>query len=137
MIILYKYFLWYWLFIGMVAGLSLASAGIVGNLIVYLIQEFNIKSITAAQIVNVVVGSISLFPLVAAILADSFFGSFSVAFASSCVALLVNYIKLYLYIHPYICKYFLFVFCFVYLFVRFIIFWVCRNKLFKITTTKI
>ncbi|XP_058780083.1 protein NRT1/ PTR FAMILY 2.6-like [Vicia villosa] len=75
-------------FIGMVAGLSLASAGIVGNLIVYLIQEFNIKSINAAQIVNVVVGSSNLVPLVAAIVADSFFGSFSVAFASSCVSLL-------------------------------------------------
>lgn len=75
-------------FIGMVTGLSLASTGIVGNLIVYLISEFNIKSITAAQIVNIVVGSTSLIPLVAAILADSFFGSFSVAFASSCVSLL-------------------------------------------------
>jgi hypothetical protein len=77
----------------MVAGLSLASTGIVGNLIVYLISEFNIKSINAAQIVNVVIGSNNLIPIVAAIVADSFFGSFSVAFANSCVALLViNYI---------------------------------------------
>jgi peptide/histidine transporter 3/4 len=77
----------------MVAGLSLASTGIVGNLIVYLIIEFNIKSINAAQIVNVVIGSNNLIPIVAAIVADSFFGSFSVAFATSCVALLViNYI---------------------------------------------
>lgn len=75
-------------FIGMVAGLSLASAGIGGNLIVYLIKEFNIKSINAAQIVNVVVGSSNLLPIIAAILADSFFGSFSVAFTTSCVALL-------------------------------------------------
>ncbi|CAJ2676650.1 unnamed protein product [Trifolium pratense] len=73
---------------GMVAGLSVASTGIVGNLIVYLISEFNIKSINAAQIVNVVIGSTNLFPIVAAIVADSFFGSFSVAFATSCVALL-------------------------------------------------
>jgi len=112
----------------MVAGLSLASAGIGGNLIVYLISEFNIKSITAAQIVNVVVGSSNLLPIIAAILADSFFGSFSVAFTTSCVALLVNYIKLYLYIHTYasifhspkiIMQAFSFVFCLVYLFVRF------------------
>ncbi|KAK2438996.1 Major facilitator superfamily protein [Trifolium repens] len=75
-------------FMGMVAGLSLASTGIVGNLIVYLISEFNIKSINAAQIVNVVIGSNNLIPIVAAIVADSFFGSFSVAFATSCVALL-------------------------------------------------
>jgi hypothetical protein len=112
----------------MVAGLSLASAGIGGNLIVYLIKEFNIKSINAAQIVNVVVGSSNLLPILAAILADSFFGSFSVAFTTSCVALLVNYIKLYLYIHIYasifhspkkIMQAFSFVFCLVYLFVRF------------------
>ncbi|KAK2370763.1 Major facilitator superfamily protein [Trifolium repens] len=75
-------------FIGMVGGFSLANAGIVGNLIVYLIREFNINSINAAQIVNVVSGSTNLIPIVAAIVADSFFGSFSVAFASSCVALL-------------------------------------------------
>jgi len=75
----------------MVAGSSLGSGEIVGNLIVYLIQEFNIKSIIAAQIVNIVIGSINLFPLVATIVADSFFGSFSVAFASSCVGLLVRF----------------------------------------------
>jgi peptide/histidine transporter 3/4 len=81
----------------MVGGFSLANAGIVGNLIVYLIREFNIKSINAAQIVNVVSGSTNLIPIVAAIVADSFFGSFSVAFASSCVALLVI-IKLHLHV---------------------------------------
>ena len=100
----------------MITGLSLASTGIVGNLSVYLISEFNIKSINAAQIVNVVVGSTSLFPLVAAILADSFFGSFSVAFASSCVALLVNYIyqNLYLYygVVGCMCKHFVVLSCF-------------------------
>lgn len=81
---------------GAVAGSSLASTGIVGNLIVYLIQEFNIKSITAAQIVNVVAGSTNLFPIVAAIIADSFFGSFPVAFASSCLSLLVLQLQLFL-----------------------------------------
>ncbi|MED6180072.1 hypothetical protein PIB30_006885 [Stylosanthes scabra] len=74
--------------IAAVAGLTLASSGILANLIVYLIQEFNIKSISAAQISNVVNGSTSLFPFVAAMLADSFFGSFLVAFVSSCVAFL-------------------------------------------------
>ncbi|XP_039686756.1 protein NRT1/ PTR FAMILY 2.6 isoform X2 [Medicago truncatula] len=72
----------------MIAGMSLGSTGIVGNLIVYLTREFNIKSITATQISNVVVGSTSIFPVVAAIVADSFFGSFYVAFASSCILLL-------------------------------------------------
>ncbi|RYR42823.1 hypothetical protein S83_025629 [Arachis hypogaea] len=71
-----------------VAGLTLASSGIRANLIVYLIQEFNIKSITAAQISNVLNGSTSLFPFIAAVVADSFFGSFPVALVSSCVDLL-------------------------------------------------
>lgn len=83
---------------GTVAGLTLASSGIWANLIVYLIEEFNIKSITAAQIANVVNGSTSLFPFVGAIIADSFFGSFPVALVSSCVALLVS--------HNYICNHF-------------------------------
>ncbi|RDX73618.1 Protein NRT1/ PTR FAMILY 2.6, partial [Mucuna pruriens] len=73
---------------GSVAGMSLAGAGIIGNLIVYLIREFNIKSITAAQVANVTNGSSSLFPILAAIVADSFFGSFPVAFVSSCVSFL-------------------------------------------------
>ncbi|KAL1298571.1 hypothetical protein HN51_042903 [Arachis hypogaea] len=71
-----------------VAGLALASSGIGANLIVYLIQEFNIKSITAAQISNVFNGSTTLFPFIAAVVADSFFGSFPVALVSSSVALL-------------------------------------------------
>jgi len=82
----------------MIAGMSLGSTGIVGNLIVYLTREFNIKSITATQISNVVVGSTSLFPVVAAILADSFFGSFFVGFASSCILLLVKFNTHFLYI---------------------------------------
>ncbi|CAJ1956026.1 unnamed protein product [Sphenostylis stenocarpa] len=74
--------------IGSMAGMSLASAGIIGNLIVYMIREFHVKSISAAQVGNVANGSTSLFPIVAAIMADSFFGSFSVALFSSFVAFL-------------------------------------------------
>ncbi|GAA0185413.1 transporter [Lithospermum erythrorhizon] len=60
------------------AGLSLAAGGWVSNLIVYLIEEFNIKSIRAAKIYNFVNGCITLFPIVGAIIADSFLGCFSV-----------------------------------------------------------
>ncbi|XP_027343386.1 protein NRT1/ PTR FAMILY 2.6-like [Abrus precatorius] len=74
--------------IGSVAGMSLGGAGIIGNLIVYLIREFNIESITAAQVANIANGSSSLFPFVAAIIADSCFGSFPVALVSSSVSLL-------------------------------------------------
>jgi len=69
--------------------MSVGAAGILGNLIVYLIREFNVKSIDGAQVGNVANGSSSLFPIVAAIMADSFFGSFTVALLSSFVSFLV------------------------------------------------
>lgn len=71
------------------ACLTLASGGWVANLIVYLIQEFNIKSISAAKIYNFVNGSITLFPIVGAVIADSFVGCFSVICFSSLISLLV------------------------------------------------
>ncbi|MED6125429.1 hypothetical protein PIB30_068419 [Stylosanthes scabra] len=74
--------------IATVAGITLASSGVSANMIVYLIQEFNIESITATQINNVFNGTIYLIPFLAAIIADSFFGSFTVAFVSSCVSFL-------------------------------------------------
>ncbi|KAL1345402.1 hypothetical protein HN51_019153 [Arachis hypogaea] len=74
--------------IATVAGITLASSGIWANLIVYLIQEFNIKSISATQISNVVNGTTNLVPFVAAIIADCFFGSFTLVLVSSCVSLL-------------------------------------------------
>ncbi|KAG9151214.1 hypothetical protein Leryth_002771 [Lithospermum erythrorhizon] len=70
------------------AGLSLAAGGWVSNLIVYLIEEFNIKSIRAAKIYNFVNGCITLFPIVGAIIADSFLGCFSVVWISSLISLL-------------------------------------------------
>ncbi|KAK8469702.1 hypothetical protein PHAVU_005G138000 [Phaseolus vulgaris] len=74
--------------IGSTACMSFGAAGMLGNLTVYLIREFNVKSINGAQVVNVANGSSSLFPILAAIMADSFFGSFSVAFLSSLVSFL-------------------------------------------------
>ncbi|KAK9940266.1 hypothetical protein M0R45_016934 [Rubus argutus] len=74
--------------IGSMAGLTLAAGGWVSNLIVYLIQEFNVKSIDAAQISNVINGSTSFFPVIGAILADSFLGSFPVISVSSFISLL-------------------------------------------------
>ncbi|MED6180073.1 hypothetical protein PIB30_006886 [Stylosanthes scabra] len=74
--------------IASLSGVVLASTGLWGNLIVYLIQEFNIKSITATQINNVVNGTTNLIPFLAAIIADTFFGSFTVVLVSYCVSLL-------------------------------------------------
>ncbi|GKC76591.1 NRT1/ PTR family 2.7-like protein [Tanacetum coccineum] len=64
--------------LGCMFAITLASGGLVGNLIVYLITKYNVKSIDATQINNVVLGCSFLIPIAGAILADSFYGSFVV-----------------------------------------------------------
>ncbi|XP_075636294.1 protein NRT1/ PTR FAMILY 2.3-like [Castanea sativa] len=73
---------------GAVAGLALGSGGWTANLIVYLIQVFNLKSIDAAQISNITNGCSNLFPVIGATVADSFFGSFFVAAISASISML-------------------------------------------------
>ncbi|KAM1644922.1 hypothetical protein PS1_006344 [Malus domestica] len=75
--------------LGALMCLTLAAGGWQANLIVYLIQEFNLKSIDATQVSNVVNGCTSLFPIIGAIVADSFFGCFPVILISSCISFLV------------------------------------------------
>ncbi|KAJ9542762.1 hypothetical protein OSB04_029268 [Centaurea solstitialis] len=75
-------------FIATMAGLALAMGGWNNNITVYLIREFNMKSIDAAQITNILNGCINLFPIVAAIVADSYLGCFSVIVISSSLSLL-------------------------------------------------
>ena len=50
---------------------------------------FNLKNINAAQISNIVSGSTNLLPVIGAIVADSFFGTFFIAVVSACISLLV------------------------------------------------
>ncbi|KAG5393443.1 hypothetical protein IGI04_023406 [Brassica rapa subsp. trilocularis] len=69
-------------------GLSITSFGVILNLIVFLIEEFKIKSIAAAQISNIFNGCLAMLPVVAAILADSFFGDIPVILASTFISLL-------------------------------------------------
>ncbi|KAF5184548.1 NRT1/ PTR FAMILY 2.7-like, partial [Thalictrum thalictroides] len=69
-------------------GLTIAAAGWMTNLIVYLIQKFNIKNIHATEISNVVSGCTCFFPIVGAIIADSFVGNFFVILVSSILSLL-------------------------------------------------
>ncbi|XP_009606455.1 protein NRT1/ PTR FAMILY 2.7-like [Nicotiana tomentosiformis] len=69
-------------------GLTLTFAGWQSNLIVYLIKEFEVESIDAAQISNLVNGAGSLIPVLAAIIADSFLGCFSTIWISSIISLL-------------------------------------------------
>ncbi|XP_065867455.1 protein NRT1/ PTR FAMILY 2.7-like [Euphorbia lathyris] len=73
---------------GTMACSTLAAGGLIANLIVYLIEEFNLKSIHAAQVFNKVNAGINFFPLVGAIIADSFLGSFSVVAISCCISFL-------------------------------------------------
>ena len=72
------------------AGFTLGGVGWISNLIVYLIQVLNLENINAAQISNIVVsGSTNLLPVIGAIVANSFFGTFSVVAVSACISLLV------------------------------------------------
>ncbi|KAK9061205.1 hypothetical protein SSX86_018385 [Deinandra increscens subsp. villosa] len=74
--------------LGSVLTLTMTSGGLIGNLIVYLITKYNVKSIDATQLFNVVIGCMSLFPIVGAILTDSYYGSFAVIAVFSFVSLL-------------------------------------------------
>ncbi|CAI9105220.1 OLC1v1004094C1 [Oldenlandia corymbosa var. corymbosa] len=67
-------------------GLSLAFGGLFSNLEVYLIEVFNIKRISAAQITNLVCGFVSIIPVGAAILADSFFYCYTVIWISTLIS---------------------------------------------------
>ncbi|KAJ4725950.1 protein NRT1/ PTR FAMILY 2.7-like [Melia azedarach] len=71
-----------------VVGMQLCNNGWAANLVVYLIQEFNISSINATKISNVVNGCTLLLPVMGAIIADSFFGSFTVIWISTFISLL-------------------------------------------------
>ncbi|KAK4358774.1 hypothetical protein RND71_021003 [Anisodus tanguticus] len=61
--------------IATMAGLLLAARGWSSNLIVFLINEFNMKSIAAAKVFNVVNGLTTISPIVGGIIADSYLGS--------------------------------------------------------------
>uniref|UniRef100_A0A1D1Z8H7 Nitrate excretion transporter 1 n=1 Tax=Anthurium amnicola TaxID=1678845 RepID=A0A1D1Z8H7_9ARAE len=73
---------------GSLMGLSLAVSGVTSNLIVYLIEQFNVQSIDAAQISNIVNGCTSVAPVLGAVISDSFFGCFTVVAVSTFVSFL-------------------------------------------------
>ena len=85
-----QYISYFYLYqVGAAAGFTLGGEGWISNLIVYLIQVFNLKNINATQISNIVSGSTNLILVIGAIVANSFFGTFSVALVSACISLLV------------------------------------------------
>ncbi|WMV56368.1 hypothetical protein MTR67_049753 [Solanum verrucosum] len=69
-------------------GLSLASGGWTSNLIVFLINEFNMKSIDAAKVFNVVSGLTTILPIVGGIIAYSYLACFTVISISSFISAL-------------------------------------------------
>ncbi|TYH56354.1 hypothetical protein ES332_D08G012500v1 [Gossypium tomentosum] len=73
---------------GALIGSSIAASGWANNLIVYMIENFHVRSIDATQTFNIVAASTSLLPMVAAILADSFLGCFSIVWISSLISIL-------------------------------------------------
>ncbi|MQL76033.1 hypothetical protein Taro_008423 [Colocasia esculenta] len=73
---------------GSLLALVIALSGATSNLIVYLIEQYNVKSIDAAQISNIVNGCSSAAPVLGAIVSDSYFGCFAVVAVSTFVALL-------------------------------------------------
>ncbi|KAL6126519.1 hypothetical protein ACLB2K_074567 [Fragaria x ananassa] len=68
-------------------GLSVAAGGWGANLIVFLITKFNVKTISATKINNIILGTNNLFLIAGAFIAD-FFTTFSVVSAFSFISLL-------------------------------------------------
>ncbi|KAJ3676481.1 hypothetical protein LUZ60_003893 [Juncus effusus] len=73
---------------GSILGLGIALSGATSNFMVYIIQEYNVKSIDAAQISNIISGSVSLAPVLGAIVSDAFFGSYPVIAVSTGISFL-------------------------------------------------
>ncbi|GLU19054.1 hypothetical protein SLE2022_353220 [Rubroshorea leprosula] len=73
---------------GALMGLTLAVAGWGCNFVVYLIEEFHVRSIDATQIFNIAAASTSLLPILGAIIADSFLGCYTVIWVSSLISVM-------------------------------------------------
>ncbi|KAK8458050.1 hypothetical protein SEVIR_3G291700v4 [Setaria viridis] len=73
---------------GSMLGLGLAINGTTSNLLVYLLKEYNVESIDAAQIANIVRGSLNLVPVAGAVVSDSYFGCFPVILAATAINVL-------------------------------------------------
>jgi hypothetical protein len=71
-------------------GVGVASSGALSNLVVYLIKKYNVPSVDAAQISNIVSGCISLAPVIGAIVADAVFGCYPIVAVSTAFSVLVS-----------------------------------------------
>ncbi|CAL4959328.1 unnamed protein product [Urochloa decumbens] len=73
---------------GSVVGVGMAMSATSSNLIVYLISKYNVKSIDAAQISNIVRGCMQLAPVLGAAASDAYFGCYPVVAAGAAISLL-------------------------------------------------
>ncbi|KAM3196215.1 hypothetical protein ACQJBY_072080 [Aegilops geniculata] len=69
-------------------GLGLAVNGTTSNMLVYLLKEYHVDGVKAAQIANVVRGSLNLVPIAGAVLSDSYLGCFPVILAGAAINVL-------------------------------------------------
>ncbi|TVU18851.1 hypothetical protein EJB05_34966, partial [Eragrostis curvula] len=63
-------------------GLGIARGGATSNLVVYLVEKYNVPRVDAAQISSIALGCLSLAPVGGAIVADAFFGCYPVVAVS-------------------------------------------------------
>jgi peptide/histidine transporter 3/4 len=68
----------------------MAMSATSSNLIVYLISKYNVRTIDAAQISNIVRGCMQLAPVLGAALSDAYFGCYPVVAAGVAISLLVR-----------------------------------------------
>ncbi|KAL2938705.1 Protein NRT1/ PTR FAMILY 2.7 [Bienertia sinuspersici] len=71
-----------------IMGISMTATGWSANIVVYAIEQYKHEGITAAKLYNIVTGAITFVSVIGAVLADSFFGSFSIFLIASFVSLL-------------------------------------------------
>ena len=69
---------------------GVATSGVLSNLVVYLIKEYHVPSVDAAQISNIVAGCLSLAPVAGAVVADAFFGCYPIVAISMAFSVLVS-----------------------------------------------
>lgn len=76
---------------------KLGTIGTLSNLMVYLTTVFNMKSITAATLINFFSGTTNIAPLVGAFLSDTYFGRYkTLGFASVSSLLVINLLTCHL-----------------------------------------
>ncbi|KAK3139063.1 hypothetical protein QOZ80_5AG0377250 [Eleusine coracana subsp. coracana] len=63
-------------------GLGIARGGATSNLVVYLVEKYNVPRVDAAQISSIALGCLSLAPVGGAVVADAFFGCYPVVAVS-------------------------------------------------------